>query len=150
MNKTVVVRALGAVAAGSMLLGAGVVGAASASAAKGPKVVVSPWNGLKNHQMVKVSGSGFKAHDTVFIVECLTSATGGSQCNTLGATPVTISAKGILAPTKFKVLTGKIGNGKCGTTLANRKGCDISVGNISGGDSASMKIVFAAPKKSKG
>ena len=86
----------------------------------------------------------------MYIVQCLSSATGGSQCNTLGATPATINAKGQLPPTKFKVVTGSIGNGKCGTTLANRKACDISVGNATGGDSSATKIVFVVPKASKG
>lgn len=150
MNRVSVVRTFSALAVGSALLvGTGVFGVASASAAKSPKIVVSPWNGVKNNQTLKVSGSGFKAHDTVYIVECLSSATGGAQCNTLGATMATINAKGQLAPTKFKVITGKIGNGKCGTALANRKGCDVSVGNATGGDSATAKIVFVAPKTSK-
>jgi hypothetical protein len=61
--------------------------------------------------------------------------------------PVKITAAGVLPKTKFKVATGTIGNGKCGTLASNLRKCAVSVGNASGGDSAVFKIVFAAPKK---
>lgn len=38
--------------------------------------------------------------------------------------------------------TGAIGNGKCETIKSNLKSCDISAGNISGGDSATTVITF--------
>jgi hypothetical protein len=139
-----------AIIVSSGLIAGAVTSGAGATAAKTPKLVVTPSGGLRNGQVVKVSGSGFKAHDQVFIVECLATAQGQAQCATLGATLATISAKGLLASTKFKVATGKIGNGKCGTTTANLKSCAISVGNISGGDSATARIYFIAPKKAKG
>lgn len=115
-----------------------------AGAASSPKLVVTPSTNLKNNQVVKVSGSGFKAKDTVYLVECLNTAKGQSQCNTLGAVPVTITSKGVLPTTKFSVLAGKIGNGACGTKATNLKSCDISAGNQSGGDSTSMRIAFKA------
>jgi len=154
MNGIKFLRTLGALAAGSMLLTTGLVGATPASAAKSaPKIVVAPWNGVKVNQTVKVSGSGFKAGDNVFIVLCLTTTTqasGQADCNTLNLAAVTINAKGMFAPTKFKLVLGSNLAGKCGTKATNLKSCDVSVGNMSGGDSATAKIVFAAPKVSKG
>jgi len=120
---------------------------AGGSVAKSPKLVVAPSAGLKNGEVVKVRGYGFKAHDQVYIVECLVTAKGQAGCNTLGATAVTVNAKGILPVTKFKVITGAIGSGACGTKTANLKSCAISAGNASGGDSAVARIYFVAPKK---
>ena len=126
----------------------GLMGAATANAAKvQPVLKVTPAAGLTNGKTVTVSGTGFKAHDSVYIVECLAKAKGGGQCNVAGAIPATINAKGILPPTKFKVVAGKIATGKCGTTTANLKSCALSAGNATGGDSASALIVFKAAKK---
>ena len=143
-------RTIRVAAAAAMLstgiLASGMLGLTSASAAT-PKIVVTPATGLKNHGTVTVSGSGFKAKDQVYITECQANAKGEAGCDIFLATPVKISATGVLAKTKFKVLTGTIGNGKCGTAAANLKKCAISVGNASGGDSAVFKIVFALAKK---
>jgi hypothetical protein len=127
-------------------LTSGLVNVASASAAV-PKLVVTPSTGLTNHKVVTVSGTGFKPKDTVYITECQTNAKGAAGCDIFLATPVKISAKGVLPKTKFKVATGTIGNAKCGTVASNLKKCAVSVGNPSGGDSAVFKIVFALPKK---
>jgi|SRR5664280_165561 len=118
----------------------------SASAAT-PKLVVTPSTGLTNHKTVTVSGTGFKPKDNVYITECQANAKGEAGCDILTATPVKISAKGVLPKTKFKVATGTIGNGKCGTAASNLRKCAVTAGNASGGDSAVFKIVFAAPKK---
>jgi hypothetical protein len=96
---------------------------------------------------VFVSGTGFKPKDNVYITECQANAKGEAGCDIFTALPAKISATGVLPRTKFKVITGTIGNGKCGTTAANLSKCAVSVGNASGGDSAVFKIVFAAPKK---
>jgi hypothetical protein len=122
-------------------------GFAVASAAGGPKLTVTPSTNLHNGEKVKVSGTGFKPGDSVYIVECLITAKGESNCNILNTVPATISKTGALAKSTFKVSTGKIGNGKCGTTAANLKDCAVSVGNISGGDSAVLRIAFRAPAK---
>jgi hypothetical protein len=89
-----------------------------------------------------VSGTGFKKGDSVYVVECLVGAKGGAQCNELGATPATINAKGDMPVTSFKVSTGAIGTGTCGTKASNLKKCDVSVGNAQGTDSATFRIVF--------
>jgi uncharacterized low-complexity protein len=62
-------------------------------------------------------------------------------------TGLTISSTGKLPRSKLKVLEGKIGNGKCGTTKANLKACAVSVGNINGKDSGVGAIIFKAPLK---
>jgi hypothetical protein len=63
----------------------------------------------------------------------------------------TITAKGLLPRTSFKVVTGKVGTGKgagtCGTAKTNLKNCAVSVGNASGSDSGVGLITFKAPVK---
>ncbi|HVA69987.1 MAG TPA: neocarzinostatin apoprotein domain-containing protein [Acidimicrobiales bacterium] len=125
-------------------LSAGLVSLGSASATTVPKLVVKPSTKLHNGERVQVSGRGFKPGDSVYIVECLFSAKGAAGCNISGAIPATITAAGILPKKTFKVITGKIGNGKCGTKASNLKTCAISAGNISGGDSAVARITFKA------
>jgi hypothetical protein len=133
-------------------LSSGLVSVSSASAGTGPKVVVSPSTNLHNGEAVHVSGSGFKAGDTVYFVECLAKAKGQSGCSVNGIPPyATITSTGLLPKTTFKVSTGKVGSGKgagtCGTTKTNLKNCAVSVGNAAGGDSAVGLITFKAPAK---
>lgn len=125
----------------------GFVIANSASAASSPVIKVTPAKSLKNNQKVKVSGSGFTPKDSVFIVECLSKAQGQADCNSLAAVPATIDSKGKLRPTYFTVITGKIGSKTCGTSKVDANACDISVGNMSGGDSTTMAISFFVKKK---
>lgn len=131
---------------GSTGLSSGLVGLASANATSAPKLVVAPSVNLHTGEAVRVTGSGFTPGDSVYVVECLATATGAAGCNTLAAKPATISATGLLPKTYFKVMTGKIGTGTCGTKASNLKSCAITVGNISGGDSAVARIVFKAKK----
>jgi len=94
-NRRIGVGAIGAVAALTL---SGAAGLPGASGAPSPKLIVTPSANLKNGVVVKVTGSGFKAKDVVFLVECLAKAKGESQCNSAGATPVTVSAKGLHPP----------------------------------------------------
>ncbi len=112
-----------------------------------PRLFVVPSVGLHNKQVVKVRGINFTPKDTVFVTECLIRATGQNGCDIMIAKPVTISSTGTFGWTKFKVLTGKVGSGTCGTTKVNLRACAVSAGNPSGGDSAVAPIVFALPKK---
>lgn len=121
------------------------VGSAGSGAATTPRLVVTPSTGLRNGQLVKVSGTGFKPRDMVFLVQCVRGAKGAGGCNIAAATPVTITAKGVLPTTKFKVRTGRIGSGTCGTTAKNLKSCELSAGNAAGKDTASTPIVFKLP-----
>ncbi|MGA2123043.1 MAG: neocarzinostatin apoprotein domain-containing protein, partial [Acidimicrobiales bacterium] len=103
-----------------------------------------------NGEKVKVSGSGFKPGDTVFIVECIVKAKGESGCTISNLVMVTITKSGDLPSSSFKVATGKIGsNAKqlCGTKASNLKNCAVSAGNETGGDSAVFPIAFKAPAK---
>ena len=133
---------------GLVALSSGVVNVTSASAAGKPKIVVTPSTNLHSGEKVSVAGSGFKPGDTVFIVECLAKAKGESDCQVNGIPPsATISKTGLLPRTSFKVVEGKIGGGKCGTTKANLKACAVSVGNATGTDSAVGPITFKTPLK---
>jgi hypothetical protein len=135
-----------ALAASAALLAGGAVVTVGAGATTTPHLVVKPATGLKNGSMVKVSGTGFTPKDTVYVVQCIWKTKGQAGCKITNATPVTITASGVLAVTRFKVTTGKIGNGKCGTRATNLKNCEMSAGNISGGDSAVARIQFVMPK----
>jgi hypothetical protein len=109
------------------------------------KLVVTPSTNLVKGQRVTVTGSGFTPHDQVYLVECLVKATGQNGCDVATATPVTISATGVLPATKFTVVTGVVGSGTCGTNATNLKACAISAGNATGGDSSVTPIAFKAP-----
>ena len=138
-----VAAAVAAISTG--VLAGGFSGVASAKAV--PKLTVTPATGLSNGKTVIVKGTGFKPKDQVYITECLRTATGQAGCNIATAVPQFITAAGVLPATKFKLVTGVIGTGKCGTAASNLAKCAVSVGNISGKDTASANIVFKAPKK---
>ncbi len=109
----------------------------------GPRrLKVAPSTNLRNGQSVKISGSGFKAGDQLYAVECVVGAKGQSGCNMATLKAVKANASGAFGPVAFKVRTGKVGNGVCGTTKANKKHCTISIANASKGDSAVVKIAF--------
>ena len=107
-------------------------------------LVVTPATGLSNGEAVKVTGSGFTPNDQLYLIECLASSTNQAGCDVASATPVTVSSKGTLPLTSFTVITGTIGNGKCGTTSANADACAVNAGNPSGGDSSQGLIKFKA------
>lgn len=107
-----------------------------------PHIKVAPSAGLHNKQIVKVSGAGFKPGDHVFIVECLASVSGAAQCALSTAKPVKITSSGQLKSTTFKVITGKVGTGTCGTKASNKKTCAISVGNAAKTDATLARIAF--------
>ena len=115
----------------------------AAAAPAGPSVTVTPSTGLANGAKVTITGSGFKAGDSLFAVECLATATTSAGCDTAGATPITANPDGTLPSTTFTVATGTIGSGACGTTAANAAGCVISVSTAAGGDAGFAPISFA-------
>ena len=104
-----------------------------------------PTLNLHNGQVVTVFGHGFIPRDHVYIVECLAGATGAASCDLHTLKAVTIRANGVLPATKFRVVTGKIGNRFCGTTRANLHSCTISVANVHKGDSKVVRIAFRLP-----
>ncbi len=115
-----------------------------ASGANTRLLVVTPSTGLRNGEKVKVSGSGFTPKDSIYLVECLATATGQNGCQLPNSipTPITVTASGVLPTTTFTVSTGSIGNGTCGTTAANAAACAVSAGNATGGDTAQAIIKF--------
>jgi hypothetical protein len=106
------------------------------------KFHVAPVKGLKNGSKVRVSGTGFKPGDQVYVVECLASSKSQAGCDLKTLHPVKITATGVLHAFNFKVVAGKIGNGLCGTKASNLNKCSISVANATKGDSASVRITF--------
>jgi len=140
-----------AIAAG-MLVGGLMVSSlpASAKATPTPKLKVSPKSKLTNGATVAVSGKGFKAEDSIFLVECVVgeTSTTGSGCNISSPVAVTVSSKGTWGPVNFKVASGAVGTQgwMCGTTKANEKDCAVSAGNAQGTDAAQEVIAFTVPK----
>lgn len=109
----------------------------------GPRTLhVSPVTGLKNGSSVRVSGTGFKPRDQVFVLECLATSRSEAGCDIKTLHPVRITATGVLPAFRLRVVTGKIGTGFCGTKPTNLKSCSISVGNAAKGDSARVRIAF--------
>lgn len=139
--------AVGAATLALVTAGLGWLGAATAGATGGPHIVVTPRTNLHNKEVLHVSGTGFKPGETVYIVECLRTASGAAGCNTLNLVMESVGSDGSFPSSRFVVSTGKIGTGTCGTTKANLSRCDVSVGNQSGTDSATAPIVFALKKK---
>ncbi len=113
----------------------------------GPAVVVSPSTNLKNGQTVTVTGSGFTPGDSLYVLECLATATGASGCNVATAKSITANSDGTLPSTPFTVVAGKIGLSACGTTSANAGGCIITVATITGTDTGAAPIHFYKNKK---
>ena len=141
--------AVGAVVMAASILAGGLIGVSTASAKTKPVLIVKPALNLKNGEMVTISGTGFKPGDTVFLVECQRTAKGQSGCNaSVTSIPpsATITAGGKITSTKFKVVTGTVGPSKCGTTKSNLAKCELSAGNITGGDTASAPITFVLKK----
>jgi hypothetical protein len=142
--------AIGVIVLSAGILAAGALGVATASAKTTPILTIKPAVNLKNGETVTVTGSGFKSGDSVFLVECLRTAKGQSGCNTPTTSlppTATIGSNGKFAKAlRFKVTTGKVGPGSCGTKASNLNKCELSVGNISGKDTASAPIIFIAKK----
>ncbi len=110
------------------------------AALTGPTITVSPSTGLKNGETVTITGSGFTPGDSLYALECLATATSAAGCNAAGATPITANSDGTLPSTSFKVTTGTIGTGACGTTAANVRDCVITVATVTGTDAVQEVI----------
>ncbi len=144
MKSLIRVASAAAVVVASALLVTGVASARVQPHTASPQVVVTPSTGLTNGETVQVSGSGFTPGDSVFILQCLATATGSSGCAIAGAVPATISSTGALAATPFPVATGTIGSGgTCGTSASDASACVIAVANLSGSDRGVAPITFA-------
>jgi Neocarzinostatin family len=118
---------------------------ASIAFAGGPGVSLSPSTGLTNTQSVTLTGADFTAGDSVYAIECLATATTRAGCDTSTVVPMTVSPQGTLPSTYFKVVTGKIGTGSCGTSAADYAACIIEVANAGGTDRGIATMDFVAP-----
>jgi hypothetical protein len=119
------------------------------SFASGPGVAVSPGTNLTNltnGATVAITGADYPPGLPVYAVECLATSTTEAGCDTGTATPITVSSTGTLPSTSFKVVTGTIGNGTCGTSARNYDACVIEVATITGTDVGVATIDFAAPR----
>jgi len=141
--------AIGAVVMAGSILAGGLIGVTTANAKTKPVLIVKPALNLTNGETVTLSGTGFKPGDTLFLVECQRTAKGQSGCNASATSlppTATVSKSGKIPATKFKVVTGTVGPSKCGTTKSNLDKCELSAGNITGGDTASAPITFKLKK----
>jgi hypothetical protein len=109
-----------------------------------PSVQVTSLSALSNGTSVSITGANFTPGDSVYAVECLATATSAAGCDAATATPITVNSDGTLPGTKFKVVTGTIGTGKCGTSSSNLSSCVIEVANPSGADAGAAPITFKA------
>jgi hypothetical protein len=117
--------------------------------ASGIAVKVTPAKSLKNGQTVKVSGSGLPVTtngkaNAFFVDECNSAVTGRlspadtPHCNVALAKALKVSKKGAFSAS-FKVATGTVGDGVCGSP--GHLTCVIGVGDA-GGQGTVVKISF--------
>jgi hypothetical protein len=116
-------------------------------------VKVSPDHGLVNDQVVVISGHGLARSyegtvQTWFAVECnravhghLSPATDVSHCDITDAKAIRVAHNGSFS-TRFRIRSGIIGDGYCGTP--GHPGCVIGVGTAQGLGTV-VKITFSAP-----
>ena len=135
-------------AVGSLALVASTAGATVATPA--PTLVVHPDTGLAKNPNVHVNGSHYKAEEgqTVYIVECVNTATTEAGCDIAGVGTATISSTGALPRTKFQVHE-KFTNGGNTRTTCNANGdasggCAIVVANSAMTELAAAPISFAS------
>jgi hypothetical protein len=134
---------------GTSFLAATVLLGTAPAGASGLSVKVSPAKGLTNGKVVAITGKGLgkSAHGstgTWFASECTAAVIGklspadASHCAISTAKALTVSAKGTFS-TKFKVLTGTVGDGQCG--VPGSLTCVIGVGTATGQGTV-IKITF--------
>jgi len=126
---------------------------AVAPAGAAVSVKVSPDHGLVNGQVVVISGHGLArswrgAAQTWFAAECnsavhkhLSPATDTSHCDITDAKAIRVARNGYFS-TRFRIRTGIIGDGYCGTL--GHPGCVIGVGTVQGLGTV-VKIAFSTP-----
>ena len=117
------------------------------------KVSVSPDRGLFNGEVVTVSGHGLVhsyngAAQTWFVTECTTAvhgrmspATDTAHCDITDAKAIRVAHDGWFS-TRFRVRSGIIGDGYCGT--AGHPACVIGVGTAQGLGTV-VKVTFGGP-----
>jgi hypothetical protein len=147
---------LGAFVAFAIVACAGVLFAGPAAASVGTPgmvVKVTPNHGLVNGRTVTISGHGLTRSDgdgslTWFATECTASVRGRMNpstdtphCDVTDAQAVRVSRNGSFS-TKFRVRSGIVGDGYCGT--AGHTTCVIGIGTVKGQGTV-VRISFATP-----
>jgi Neocarzinostatin family len=112
----------------------------------GRSVTLTPDTGLVNGTVVAVTGSGFTAGDSLYILECPKNTVSLADCATDDAVAMTVGPTGVLTPGKFKIIGGHVGSGTCGTGEADLNGCYLTVSTTTSTDQGYSPLVFAAPK----
>lgn len=131
--------------------GSGVVGAMSFVSEKAPvpKITVKPSKNLHNDEKVNIAGKNFPAKTALVIVECnpLVLKDQPAACAEIDVVSVTTGSKGTFPKTSFEVITGTVGNRKCGTTTKNLT-CYIFVSEPSttSAVAADAAMTFVNPK----
>ena len=138
------------VISGALLIGPSPAGA---SGTTGLSIKVTPDRNLVNGQAVTVSGHGLAHSDggtnlTWFATECTAAVRGRMNlttdtphCNVADAQAVRVAHNGTFS-IKFRVHSGIVGDGYCGTP--GHANCVIAVGTVKGQGTVA-KIAFAAP-----
>ena len=133
--------------------GASVLALPAPAGAAGLVVTVTPHRGLKAGQIVTVSGHGLPKSPkgsprTWFVTECTASvkgrmnpATDTPHCNISNAQALRVSPGGTFS-TRYRLTTGIIGDGYCGTD--GYATCVIGVGDAQGQGSV-VRITFKTP-----
>ena len=149
-------RRLAAAVTLGCLGGAAALAAPTPAGASGLSVKVSPNHGLANGQTVVITARGLaRTADgkplTWFAVECTAAVTGRlnpstdtSHCNVTAAHALKVAHNGS-ATARFKVTTGIIGDGYCGT--AGHTTCVIGVGTALGQGTV-VRVTFKSPAPS--
>jgi hypothetical protein len=97
------------------VLVAGLLVAGLPAGASTPTAKAAPSKNLTNGKVVKVSGKGWPANDSLVIVECNSNAATNDQkaCNENDIIDATANKKGVVPATDFTFATGTIGDGNC-------------------------------------
>lgn len=150
---------LATIAVTALVVGVGLAGvllatpAGASSSTGGLSVKVTPGHNLTNGELVTVSGHGLTRSDdganvTWFAVECTAAVRGRMNlttdtphCDVADAQAIRVAHNGAFS-TKFRVHSGIVGDGYCGTP--GHASCVIAVGTVKGQGSVA-KISFAAP-----
>ena len=149
-------RTLAAAVTLGCLIGAAALAAPTPAGASGLSVKVSPNRGLVNGQTVVITARGLARTAggkplTWFAVECtaavkgrLNPSTDTPHCNVTAAQALKVAHNGN-ATARFRVTTGIIGDGYCGT--AGHATCVIGVGTALGQGTV-VRITFKSPVQS--
>jgi hypothetical protein len=119
--------------------------------APAPSITVTPSKNLHKNEKVEVTGKNFPHKTSLVIVECnpkvLKNNSAACDSGISHLVFVTTSSKGTFPKTAFKVVTGKVGNGSCGTK-ANNLTCYLFVSKPTTTSTvdADAAIKFARPK----